>query len=330
MEKTLIHSNRIEWIDWMKAIGIYLVILGHFYSIGEKFIYAFHVPLFFLISGMLTKKESDRQLFWRKLWYNLVVPMLIMATLNGVYDFLLNLLNGVFTPMDIYWFVRNVSFGMVAGYDALWFVYTLILLKIIFQYSPSYRLFYALTVVMLGLGYAYGHSDQSGFPFFLKEANAIINVCLAFPFFAFGVWAHAYIAVLNNWRNKFLLLLTALCGLVLVVVCAIFNGYVGLYFCNDGGNMLLFLVGGLAGSMVVFAVSKLVGSAPWLVLVVSRGTIVILGFHKLFIALARTYFPASWLDVLFAILIVLLFVPIILLTENYFPLMAGKYRTKIK
>lgn len=62
----MVVGNRLEWIDWMKSLGIYLIVLGHFYSVGEKFIYIFHVPLFFLISGILSKREEDDSIFWKK------------------------------------------------------------------------------------------------------------------------------------------------------------------------------------------------------------------------------------------------------------------------
>ena len=49
---------RQNWIDWSKSIGIYLVVLGHcsfFNKDIEGFIYTFHMPLFFMISGYLYK-----------------------------------------------------------------------------------------------------------------------------------------------------------------------------------------------------------------------------------------------------------------------------------
>lgn len=56
--------KRIEWIDIVKFIGIFLVILGHSISADNKqlevyrnFIYSFHMPLFIFISGYLYKKE---------------------------------------------------------------------------------------------------------------------------------------------------------------------------------------------------------------------------------------------------------------------------------
>ena len=318
--------KRSEWIDWMKAIGIYLVVLGHFYSFGEKFIYVFHVPLFFLISGFLSRKEDDKRQFWRKLWYNLAVPMLIMAAVNFVCACIVQLCNGSFAWSTLYWFVRNVVFGMVAGFDSLWFVYTLLLLKIIFQYCPSKKLFYALTVVMLALAYGYNHSDISRFPFFLNQPNVVIDVFTAFPFFALGVFVRDYKAFLNEWNHKGDIILTSMVGVLIVSACWCYNGNVGLYACCYGGNMFLFLLGGVFGSLMVFAISKLLGKAPQIVAIISRGTIIILGLHKLLINLVWVFYPASCIDIVFAAIIVLLFVPIIILTERYFPLMAGIYR----
>ena len=321
-----VHDNRLEWIDWMKAIGIYLVVLGHFDSYGNDFIYAFHMPLFFLISGIKKKKEDDQGIFWKKLWFNLVVPMLIIAVANFVYASILQLIDGSFEVKTFYWFVRNVLFGMVSGFDNLWFVYTLILLKIIFQYCRSSVLFNALTVVMLAFAYIYNNNDLSAFPFFLKEPNAIVDVCMAYPFFALGILSHDYKTMLNGWNHKGMLVMIGVCGFLLVSVCCSYNGNVGLHCCNYGGNMLLCLLGGISGTMMVFAVSKLLGHASNYVVIISKGTIIILGFQKIIIALMRVFFPVSYVDVVFAVIIVILFIPMIIWTEKYFPLMAGKYR----
>lgn len=321
-----VRENRLDWIDWMKALGIYLIVLGHFYSVGEKLIYVFHVPLFFVISGFLNKKEADGQVFWKKLWYNLAVPMLIMAILNLIIHSILKLLNGTFEPTDLYWFVRNVLFGMVSGYDALWFVYTLILLKILFQYFPSMRLFYSVTVGMLALAYFYNNIDLSGFPFFLSQPNAVVNICTAFPFFALGVFLRNFKMVLNEWNQMMMLFPTFVCGVLVVIGCYFFNEYVAMYRCDYGNSILLFMLGGIAGSIMIFALSKILGRVINVVAIISQGTIIIVGFHKLLITLTREFFFESYLDIVFAAMIVMLFVPLIILTERYFPLMAGKYR----
>lgn len=323
-----VREDRLEWIDWMKAIGIYLIVLGHFYSVGEKSIYVFHVPLFFVISGFLNKKEVDGRVFWKKLWYNLVVPMLLMAVINFAYHSILHFFNGSFSPADAYWFVRNIAFGMVSGYDTLWFVFTLMMLKIIFQYCFSKKLFYSLSVVMMVLAYDYNHSDLSGLPFFLKEPNAVVDVCTAYPFFAIGVLLRNYKEVINAINNKVVLIAAFVGGLLLVALCFMYNGYVGMFCCDYGGNIFLFLVGGVAGTVMIWALSVLFGCAPKNISIISRGTIIILGLHKILIDLVWVFVAPSVLDVVFAALFLLLFIPFIIATENYFPLMAGKYRIK--
>ena len=49
------HENRIEWIDGLKSLALFLVVWGHFLDGGvvKTLIYSFHVPLFFMISGFL-------------------------------------------------------------------------------------------------------------------------------------------------------------------------------------------------------------------------------------------------------------------------------------
>lgn len=328
MAATLTPNNRYEWIDWMKTIGIYLIILGHFYSVGEKFIYVFHVPLFFVISGFLNKKETVGEIFWKKLWYNLAVPMLLMAVVNFVYHCFLQLFMGAFNPSDAYWFVRNLAFGMVAGLDTLWFVYTLILLKIFYQFCHPNCIFFALIAVMLAMACVYNNSDLSGYPFFLKESNAIIDLCLAYPFFALGVLMRNYAGMLNAINNEPILIAMFACGLFLVALCSTYNGYVGLFGCNYGGNLFLFLVGALAGTLMIWALSKMFGSTPKAITIISRGTIIVLGFHKIMIDFVWVFLTPSVLDIVFAMLILLLFIPLIIITEKYCPLMAGKYRIK--
>ena len=56
--------KRIEWIDALRGIGLFFVVLGH--SFGYRWdpvrlwIYSFHMPLFFFISGLTFRDESGQ------------------------------------------------------------------------------------------------------------------------------------------------------------------------------------------------------------------------------------------------------------------------------
>jgi len=66
---------RIEWIDYAKGIGIFLVVVGHVirglepsgvipdgpaYRFVDSWIYSFHMPLFFFISGLFIDRQARR------------------------------------------------------------------------------------------------------------------------------------------------------------------------------------------------------------------------------------------------------------------------------
>ena len=56
-------SKREVWIDTARGIAILLVVLGHIFPVEHKvnqIIYSFHVPIFFIISGMLLSINYDK------------------------------------------------------------------------------------------------------------------------------------------------------------------------------------------------------------------------------------------------------------------------------
>lgn len=74
--------KRIDYIDILKAIGIILMVMGHI-SFGTHFyifIHAFHMPLFFFISGYLYKRKDFKSFFVGKL-KSLLLPYYIFGML---------------------------------------------------------------------------------------------------------------------------------------------------------------------------------------------------------------------------------------------------------
>lgn len=65
----MMNKVRIEWMDALKGFGMILVIVGHMVvpDIVCKFIYSFHMPLFFAISGYLYNNQFDKKWCFRKI-----------------------------------------------------------------------------------------------------------------------------------------------------------------------------------------------------------------------------------------------------------------------
>ena len=58
-------KERIVFVDYARALGIFLVVFAHCLQkycdgmdFSNHFIYSFHMPLFFVISGMLLSRKS--------------------------------------------------------------------------------------------------------------------------------------------------------------------------------------------------------------------------------------------------------------------------------
>ena len=54
-------THKIQFIDYIKGIGIIFVILGHI-GFGSKYIYTFHMPLFFFLSGFLMHTINNKSI----------------------------------------------------------------------------------------------------------------------------------------------------------------------------------------------------------------------------------------------------------------------------
>lgn len=104
------NKNRIKSIDIAKAIGIFLIVLGHTLTFGNlrKFVYAFHVPLFFFLSGICFSKK-DNITFLKKKIKSLYFPYIIMSIISIlIYSFM-----GKYMDKGTSFNIWNNIFGMI-------------------------------------------------------------------------------------------------------------------------------------------------------------------------------------------------------------------------
>jgi len=125
-------SNRIAYLDVAKGIGILLVILGHNYVKAsvpgmEQFIFSFHMPFFFLLSGMLFKPDYPLLVLFKRRFGTLIRPYLVtIFLLYSVYFF--------YTDTRLMTLLRRVGRSFYASgnyieWAQLWFLPHLFLLN---------------------------------------------------------------------------------------------------------------------------------------------------------------------------------------------------------
>ena len=124
-------TDRIEEIDIAKGICILLMVIGHsgMKNMIHDFIYAFHMPFFFFISGVTTNVSKSFNIFVKSKVVGLLVPFWVYFIFHlPLYAYLHDLSIGG-------QFIRELS-DKIDG--ALWFIPILFLSQIINWLIPYY------------------------------------------------------------------------------------------------------------------------------------------------------------------------------------------------
>ncbi|MCL6751899.1 acyltransferase family protein [Nostoc sp. CCCryo 231-06] len=127
-------SKRIEWIDCWKGLAIITVVLGHIVDPLSKYIFWFHMPLFFFISGYLYSKKTDYSAFFKKKFFHLIVPYFSFLFLFTLVQYLPLIIDSwqqnKFLPIDkiiistfpIIWKQLYGGANLVLCFGVFWFV----------------------------------------------------------------------------------------------------------------------------------------------------------------------------------------------------------------
>lgn len=127
-------KERIVWMDYAKAAGIWLVVVGHMPFRGSPLIYLFHMPLFFMLSGYLFKPVGIMREFVRSvkallipyLMYSIVLLLVSVLADDISWNNLLNVLLGNSEKLPSY--IRP-----------LWFLVALFIMRCTFSCAYSIR-----------------------------------------------------------------------------------------------------------------------------------------------------------------------------------------------
>jgi len=81
-------KQRIHWLDNLRAVAIFFVVLGHTVGLPErayKLIFSFHMPIFFWISGVLAKetiRDNTFSEFIGKRWKTRLIPYVSFSVIS--------------------------------------------------------------------------------------------------------------------------------------------------------------------------------------------------------------------------------------------------------
>ena len=258
-------SARASWIDICKGFGIILVIFGHaIYTEEYRFlIYAFHMPLFFFLSGLTFRYEKYQQnfpLLLKKTTKMILLPYVLFALLSYVIWAIENgtSVGGVFSHLQgiIYGNSSSLFFNVV-----LWFLPCLFLTKIAFTFLTKFvKKKYSLLASLFGfslIGYF-----VSVLPYKMRLPFGAEVVLTSIVFFGLGaIWMRHYHENITPRLKRYAapLLLGAIC---LNIIFASINYFLSSQQIdlriNHLGNYFLFYLAAFTGIIGMVIISKLI------------------------------------------------------------------------
>ncbi len=316
-------NERLLWLDWMKVWATLAVIWGHFFSKGDVYVYVFNLQVFCVISGFLYKKSPDWKTCLLKCFWQLLVPTIIMSTMMHLEAYFRCMALGQQYDISWFWFYKWLLLGHRWCMGPCWYFYSLIVIRIIMQLLPEKMWVYALVFIIFSGGAIYLH--VIGF----EASNANINVLLCMPFFLIGVFLKPWKSVYCNLHSLLFETLLLVVSVSLVILCGNYNGYVWMYLNGFGYNYVLYIIGGMAGAVMLYILSLWLSRFPYRTMIqtLSKGSILIIGLHIILVRRFTELPDRIWIeDMALALLILIAFVPVIRMTEMFFPFLLGRHK----
>ena len=309
--------QRLTWIDWCKSIAIYLVILGHL-PLQEQpnhFIYLWHMPLFFMISGYLFKRSPLKDEV-RKCAYSLLLPYLIY----NVFYMLPLPHGGEFKQQYIVHVLIGNQEELCFLMRPLWFLVSLMVMRIICSsIKLKTYLFFLISLFISITLFGMGLLHQKDF-----DPFQIQTTVFSLPFFLMGLLLKEN-DCLNRLNSSIFVTAVVSCVLfILFTLVGLYNYGSGInaFRCDFGKNIFLFYLVSFALSIILFIICHTFSSKDYhFIRTISNGTLFILCTHLIIIWKINSILENS---ILISIIVLLISYPLIMLCERYCPILIGK------
>ncbi len=354
-----IAKNRIDWLDTAKCLGMLLVFLGHLLESGDpsfselvttnRYIYSFHMPMFFLLAGMFFKPSPARfgKLVISK-FKSRLVPVLFFT-----------LITLPFWQYPSTWLITNVDpntvnnhlWRLIRGFPNLnwpcWFLVCLMVVELIAsELVPMLNTRRKLLFAILAL-YIVGRLVTDKAPlaaigalearqtiWFLQESF----VALSFYLVGYTLAQSSMLDREITHFKRLALLLFLLCIYALTSQLD-FSSYTIAKVnmsSSEHGNWLYFPIAAISGSLIFLLFSQLVPSCR-LIAYIGNNTLPLIGLNGLFLHFFNKQI-AIWCDglavglplvilyIVVSLACLLVCLPIVWLLNRFAPLMIGKWR----
>lgn len=270
-------SKRIVYLDIAKGIGMLLVVIGHVEYVStpiRQYITTFHMPLFFLIAGLLIWEKADEEKKFIELVKNRLHSLMIPYAVFSVLSFLIEGTRLLIKGLDGWdnLFRQLYQSVCLQGVSTLWFLPALFISNLVFvwirRHSSHLGTVIAVLFMTLAVFFLNGaekelyrlHSDSLPWGMLHDVLSMILRnvfcVSLVMIGYYIGKLLHQYTGrgFLDAGIGSLLLVLTGMTAQI--------NGGADLRSMQLG-NLFLYLSGAVCGSLGVLLVCRDIERIPF-------------------------------------------------------------------
>lgn len=268
----LVRNDRLSFIDSARCIALFLTVFAHLYSVDSVvrlYIYAFHMPLFFFLSGFLHKDAPTGALVF-KMARRLLIPFAFFLLIGYLYF----VISSMSWRQDI---IRGSIRGIILGKsilanDILWFLLALFLVRIIGNFFILYPKTSCLPTLLLFV------------VFYLSKRNWLYlgSAFMGLPFYLAGHYGKK--AVQTVCQSRFRLLI-AVASLGVSALLTTINGRVSMMATTFGhtgfgmSDIVIFYANALIGSLAILCIASCIPSSVRMTGVIAKSAISIVGLQ---------------------------------------------------
>ena len=332
-------KERINWIDWAKALAVCSVVFCHLPQSQEWFYYrylqALTMVVFFFISGYLKKDDKEN---WRKYIQSLIIPYILYNIIVYPYWILKFYLNNGAMP-DFFQAMKPILGALLLEHEnsfceplngPLWYLPAILMMHIIIDLCRKTKHQHWVMITLCAISFILYTANK--FWYFAPNLTPM-GLMRNLPYYYLGyLFGQYHLFRETNIKKDIIGSIICLSASILLFACHLEAFHAGQHMFHIVlfyPTNVLFLFGVLYGCKI------LNGIQFSMVTNISIGTLVIVGLHIVAVTIvnyALSYFHFfdsiicyQWYEALpAALIIVAILYPIILISLKRIPILVGK------
>lgn len=316
-------TNRILYLDYAKGIAIILMLFGHAYAsegIIKTWIFAFHMPVFFLICGYLVHLKNPNGIsfssvtnYLKNRYDNLLKPYLFFGAILTSYFCLLSFLS------EREWNIMALrKFITFQGVESMWFLPVYFYAELLFLLCLRYLKLRVLSILIIVIFTLFCCCESTFTVGYFKQ----IRLVLAGLVFIYAGYMYAKLKLCKRLGYILMIFL-----LITFSVGSQVNGFASMF---DMGSSMLYFINALGLSLVLLTFCRYLEQHSFhfqkLLLYFGVNSIIVLCTNNLLIEVIRLLdyktlgiFSSNFIPSFFFFLIIFtLEIPIIKIFEGKF------------